>query len=186
MRIAAAVLVPLPSIAHADASAPYTVITEETLDPAGARTSAVFEPGSSTLTATGNSASVTMSATTPATGDSTVISIQPPTGQTLAVGTYDALYSADATHAGVDYTRGSTGCQISGGTVQIHELTFEPGSGAVKTLAATYALTCYTRTLSGELRFGSSIGYVAATLTDDGVAWPYLYIGDLAQAHLGR
>lgn len=183
LLMAGAVLAPLPATAGATTtapSAPYTVFTWEDGSPTdGIGGVTVFEPGSGAVTVSGDADALQLTGSAASPADIVNLSIQAPTGHSLAVGTYDVSYVSDATHVGVSVSRNSWGCSVHGGTFQIRELTFGAQAPQVTTLAVTYAINCDNHVLSGEVRLASSIGYTARTLDDDQTNWPYTYIGDL-------
>ena len=67
--------------------------------------------------------------------------IAPPTGMTLAAGTYDTARFADATHAGLDVFGDGRGCNNSTGILTITTLVTGAG-GNVTNLAATFTQHC--------------------------------------------
>ena len=81
------------------------------------------------------------------------VTIAPPTGKTLGVGTYNTTRSGDSTHAGLDVSGDGRGCNSSTGTLTISGITFD-GSGNVIRLNASFAQYCggSTSALHGTIR----------------------------------
>jgi hypothetical protein len=84
------------------------------------------------------------------------VTISPPTGQQLGVGTYSVSETADATHAGISYCGGP-----ESGTLTISELTWDAGDTTVTAFAADDTITCQTATVYAQLRYQSSIPFTA-------------------------
>jgi hypothetical protein len=96
-------------------------------------------------------------------GKSWSATITPPTGGTLAVGSYDLSATADATHAAVDLTGDGKGCTATGGTFAVTQLTRDAGTQALTAFAATYHVQCGSPAeVAGEMRWHSTVDYVGA------------------------
>jgi hypothetical protein len=89
--------------------------------------------------------------------ESWTLRVAPAVGQKLAVGTYQTLASEDATHYGLNVGRGGS-CSQSTGTITIHELTLDPSTSAVTSIAATYDQQNCLR-VHGEIRWRSDRPY---------------------------
>ena len=109
------------------------------------------------------------------------IAIDPPTGQTLAVGTFPTLYWADATHGALRITTGS-GCGLSAGSVTIHAIS-RNDANAITSVAASYEMSncSASHPVKGELRWKSSVGYVAAQATRRMLSFGEYLPGDISQ-----
>lgn len=106
------------------------------------------------------------------------VGISPPTGGSLAVGSYNTSTSPDASHAGFFLTQGSSGCVPATGTMQIEEITFDD-SANVTAFAASYTLKCGIQDpVAGELRFNSTIPYVGGTETNPRLDFGNHALGD--------
>jgi len=89
-------------------------------------------------------------------------SVSPPVGQTFSAGTtYSTERFATDSAAGLDVSGDGSGCNESTGTLKILELTFADGGATVDSFAATYEQHCYNYALYGELRYQSSVDFVA-------------------------
>ncbi len=79
-----------------------------------------------------------------------------PTGQALAVGRYAIAETPDAQHAGFRFERPERRCPaITGGSVEIKAIGFDPDTGAVQSLHAEFVQYCQgaTQALRGTLRY---------------------------------
>ncbi|MGO1071586.1 hypothetical protein [Lysobacter sp. CA199] len=80
----------------------------------------------------------------------------PPLGQALRVGTFPIAEAADAVHAGFRFERPDRRCpRISGGSLQIQSIQFDPGDGSVKALHAQFVQRCdgSSEELRGTIRY---------------------------------
>ncbi|MEU5943005.1 hypothetical protein ABZ807_28420 [Micromonospora sp. NPDC047548] len=105
---------------------------------------------------------------------------RPPSGQTWEVGrTYPTAPLADAAHARLDLTSSGRSCAQSSGSITVQELQQDPATQVVNVFAAVYRFTCAGQTspIMGEVRFNSSLEYVAA-----GNEW---YSSSFGSQHLG-
>ncbi|MBB5870100.1 hypothetical protein F4553_003479 [Allocatelliglobosispora scoriae] len=103
--------------------------------------------------------------------------ISPPTGSTLTTGTYQGLRSPDATHAGVDVTAG-TGCNESTGSMTVHEISRDAGTNAITSVAISYQTSCSD--LRGELRWHSTYGFQAVSISPQSLVWDSVNVGESA------
>lgn len=88
--------------------------------------------------------------------------LRAPTSGPLHVGSYQTDRSGGPTTALLDVVGESRGCGgIGAGTVQVHDVAYDPVSQVITSLAATYSMSCGSpeSTLVGELRFNSSVDY---------------------------
>ncbi len=156
----AALTVPIVAAEAAPPTPPFNALTVD-----GSGSNPVLTGGHS-LSYSG--ASVTLASSdggvTVASGTTSVVLV-PPTGADLALGSaLPTLTAPDATHYGLVVSVAGTACAAPGaGTVTISQLTVDTGN--VTALAATYSTTCGSGsdTVSGEIRFNSTVGYVGAT-----------------------
>lgn len=82
--------------------------------------------------------------------------IYPPSGQTLAVGLYPIAETSDATHAGFRFERPTRRCaSISGGSLEVKSIEFDPVDGGVKALHAEFVQRCdgASEALRGTIRY---------------------------------
>jgi hypothetical protein len=159
----------LPIVLPAVPASAVTSVTAFTIDTqpdgnGGSGISHTFTPTNATVTASiygGDGVQVT------ATSDSSVYNaiIKPPTGETLAVGTYPTTIDGNASSAGLNLSiAGSAACGDSTGTLTILEVTL--GVSTVDAFAATYSdKTCaaYSWLAFGELRYQSTFEFKAAS-----------------------
>ena len=84
-----------------------------------------------------------------------------PTDGTLAPGTYTTGRFADVGVARLDVFGDGRGCNEQFGSLVVHEVTEDAGTGAITSFAATYATACGAGAPPnvGELRFNSTIDY---------------------------
>ncbi|MBB5870909.1 hypothetical protein F4553_004288 [Allocatelliglobosispora scoriae] len=162
----------VPSSASAAApTAPYTAVT------VSGHSTFYPQVGSLALDA-GNAYTFSFSWTSPevlsvmalSTSGSITMGLQPPTGQTWAVGTYSTDWFADATHAQFTLGVGSAACDGDPASLTVTEVVREAGTGAITAFAASYSSKCTAskpEITTGELRWHSSVPYAAAT-TDPG------------------
>ncbi len=165
--VAATLAVP-PSLAHAAPAAapaaPYDVFTVDGagnswLSPAGQSYTIDDSNGTFSVSPWGTGLYLQVLGAT-----NVSVTIEPPTGTTLGVGSYQTTRSADASHAMLDVGIASHGCNQSDGTLNVTEYSTD-GSGAVTAFAATYSANCdgESRPVNGEIRWHSTKDYVAAT-----------------------
>lgn len=160
--VASAVTVLTIGIAHASApSAPFTALTID-----GAGDNPVLGAGHS-VSATGSAVTLTShpggGALISTSGYS--VDLVPKVGGSLAVSTsaVPTTTTADVADAGLVVTVGGIVCATGSGTATIHELS--PSSGDITTLAVSFSTTCGSSSdkISGEIRYNSSVDYIAAT-----------------------
>lgn len=162
---AAAVLVPTA----AQAAAPYTAFTIN-----GAANSYVLGYGSRVL----DSSTSTMTVNSYP-GGTLIADVQPqswsfhatpPTGADFVVGTrYETVQTADETHASLYVGGEGRGCGGRTGWLVFRELVRNPDTQAAVSFAASYGYQCDNalEPHTGEIRYNSSIGYAAATVSPD-------------------
>lgn len=161
----------LPGVALAAPTAPYTVLTVDVGDAYGkpVKQSGVYDGTNSTVTgrayATGG---VSMGASGLPGGSTIAMWITPPVGQSafIAGRTYPTLGSGDATHAGLNISSDSTGCNgtYAYGSLPVREVSYDD-AGAATAFAAAYEFHCSPNAgaVTGELRWNSSLDYVGVT-----------------------
>ncbi|MBO0867838.1 MAG: choice-of-anchor D domain-containing protein [Micromonosporaceae bacterium] len=172
--------------AHA-ATAPVAPFDAFTVDGAGtsgllpAGQSVVLDSSNATFTATTNGATaIFLEADGVTPGITWRAEMAPPTGGQFVVGqTYQTARTGDATHAALDMIRGSSGCNLAPGTLTVKELVQDPDTQAITALAATYSFDCEGRgtPITGELRYQSSLDYVAGTGSPAGLDFGTVDIG---------
>jgi hypothetical protein len=97
------------------------------------------------------------------------VDVSPPLGLGWALGTYPTARDPDATHAMLDLSGDGRGCNSSAGTITVEEVTNDPSTHALTALALSYQDMCTpvdTAPVSGELRWHSTVDYVAAGVPD--------------------
>jgi hypothetical protein len=154
-------LIGVAAPAQAVVSLTAFTLDSEPGDTIGAGQSLTFASLSATVTATGDDAALTMTATDGTHNFSADLAA--PTGGTLAQGTtYPTTLAGDATNAGLDVSGDGRSCGSSTGTMTVHEITLDV-SNAIATFAATYEQHCdgATPALFGELRFHATTDYKA-------------------------
>ncbi|MFR9781129.1 hypothetical protein ACL02O_34475, partial [Micromonospora sp. MS34] len=98
-------------------------------------------------------------------GSTIAMWLTPPVGQsTFTAGqTYPTTGSGDASHAGLDMSSDSTGCNGADafGSLTVREVAYDD-TGAATAFAAAYEFHCYSiaGAVTGELRWNSSLDYV--------------------------
>ncbi|MFC4997295.1 choice-of-anchor D domain-containing protein [Dactylosporangium cerinum] len=93
-------------------------------------------------------------------GEFWTLRVAPAIGQKLAIGTYPTLSLEDATHYGLSVARTGS-CSQSSGSITIQELTLDPQTFAVTSIAATYdQQNCLPA--HGEIRWHSNRPYTDA------------------------
>ena len=94
-------------------------------------------------------------------GNSYSAIVTAPTGQTLSPATFPARRMADATHGALDVSGQGSGCNETAGSVTVHEVSRDPGTGDFTSIAVTYQQTsCFP--VKGEIRWHSARGYTVA------------------------
>ncbi|PZG01361.1 choice-of-anchor D domain-containing protein [Micromonospora deserti] len=107
----------------------------------------------------------------------------PPTGSVWVAGrTYPAARSADSDHAKIEITTPGQGCNTVAGSVAVAEIARDPDTQLISSFAASYEYHCDgdPGTLSGELRWNSTVDYVAAVPSPAQVDLGSLAVGDAA------
>jgi hypothetical protein len=140
--------------------------------------SLLFGDSTSTFTVTPHADGISLRAFTLG-GDDWSAIITPPTGTALQLGTFPTLNVEDATHAGLMMAGNGHGCGGDPGSITISELTRDPDTQAVTAFAASYQFLCDLQPpqVSGELRYHSSIDYVAASTSAKGMIFGTLPVG---------
>ena len=79
----------------------------------------------------------------------------------LDVGTYTTARAAGTAEASFDLTGESRGCNVSTGTLVVHEIARDAGTGLISSFAATYSTSCEGTMPPnvGELRYNSTVDY---------------------------
>ncbi|MEV0267394.1 hypothetical protein AB0H43_01280 [Hamadaea sp. NPDC050747] len=149
------------------AAAPYTVFVVDLGQNGGwpVEKSGVYDGATVHTTVSGEGFGIW--ATDPVTGEGFgSLSAQPPTDQTWTEGqTYPAARFADSTHALLDMSSNGHGCNQSGGSITVRQVTRDADTHNLTSFAATYSFDCELsgQPITGEVRWNSSIGYVAAS-----------------------
>jgi len=111
-------------------------------------------------------------------GESWTLRVAPATGQKLAVGTYPTLSIEDATHYGLTVGRNGN-CSQSTGTITIQDLTLDPGTFAVTSIAAAYdQQNCLPA--HGEIRWHSNRPYSDAVQSSAKLDFGSVVVGHTA------
>jgi hypothetical protein len=171
LAVAAVLAAPQGANAAAVPAAPFTAFTVDSQDdfvPAGQ--SAVFDNSNAFFTENSSTAGMVFNVDEGA-AEEWGADMQPPTGGEFVVGqTYPATRFADATHAGLDMHHNSSGCSQSSGSLTIKELVHDPDTQLITAFAVSYTFDCQGNgsTISGDMRFNSSVDYQAAVSSPPG------------------
>ncbi|MGS2617291.1 choice-of-anchor D domain-containing protein [Micromonospora sp. LZ34] len=164
-------------MALAAPASPHTALTIDVGDHGGhpVPTSGVYDTDNSQVDAKAFGEYVSFYITRP--GEYVDLGLRPPEGQRWVEGqTYPMSGLLTATDKGYLFL-GSTGraCSDSSGSVTVLDVVRDPVSGAMTSFAAAYTYRCppSTGTLRGEIRWNSTLDYVAA-------------VPDVAAVDLGR
>ena len=106
--------------------------------------------------------------------------VTPPTGEQFVVGTtYQTSRMHTDTTAGLDVFGDGAGCNESHGTLTIHELSLATDPMVI---AASYQVYCDAAPtpVSGELRFNSTVGYTAASVSPSALHFGSILVGDVS------
>ncbi|MBW4703847.1 MULTISPECIES: choice-of-anchor D domain-containing protein [unclassified Micromonospora] len=182
MSIAGAcALAVLPGMALAAPTAPYTVLTVDVGDQTGGYPiyqSDVFDRDNSTISVVAQSNDRLAVDTTRA-GSYVRLSIQPPAGEQWTAGqTYQATWQGDGGTAAMDLASDGRGCGHVSGWIKVRQADRDSDTGRVDAFAAAYEYSCrdstnYTGTVSGELRWNSSVDYAVAHGEPNPVSFNY-------------
>ncbi|MEU5942929.1 hypothetical protein ABZ807_28035 [Micromonospora sp. NPDC047548] len=167
----ACALTVLPGVALAAPTAPYTVLTVDVGDAYGkpVKQSGVYDGTNSTVSGRAyGTGGVSMGASGLPGGSTIAMWITPPVGQSFTAGqTYQTSGSGNSTHAGLDMSSDSTGCNgaYSYGSLTVREIAYDAGTGAATAFAAAYEFHCSPTAgaVTGELRWNSNLDYVGVT-----------------------
>jgi len=90
----------------------------------------------------------------PCSSDGIALYLQPPTGQSLKIGTFATHAFHDSGHAGLNIVANGHSCQDNNGTLAINNIQTD-SAGNVTGLYAAFNITCVgaTAPLSGTIRF---------------------------------
>ncbi|NYF55939.1 hypothetical protein [Micromonospora purpureochromogenes] len=181
----ACALTVLPGVALAAPTAPYTVLTVDVGDAYGkpVKQSGVYDGTNSTVTGRAyGTGGVSMGASGLPGGSTIAMWITPPVGQSFTAGqTYQTSGSSNATHAGLDMSSDSTGCNgaYSYGSLTVREIAYDAGTGAATAFAGAYEFHCSPNAgaVTGELRWNSSLQYVGVVSSPAPVDFGRVAIG---------
>ena len=154
VAVAMMLMLPVPAAQAAPPAPPYTVFI---LDGGGNST---FLPADFHESFTGTDVTTSdIAGGVRVAGGVWSVTVTPPTGGALAVGTFPTRAVADATHYGLTLADVHT-CTDGSGTVTIQQLA-STGSH-ITAFSASYSSTCGTDVdpVSGQLRVNSTVGYV--------------------------
>lgn len=174
-------------MALAAPTAPYTAFTVNLGEhaPLSVGGSAAYDDSSATMrVGTEPGGSFLIEAVVPgdATDHRTNLVTEPPAGGPWEVGrTYPTAPLSDATHARLDLTSTARrSCAESTGTITVQEVRQDPTSRAVEVFAAVYRFTCAGQPapITGEIRFNSSLDYVAAVPDRSRLAFEPVRVGE--------
>src|SRR5215468_9472711 len=181
--VALAASVALAPEAHA-AAAPAAPLTAFTIDGPGSYAggaASVLDPSNAIFTEQTVDAGMALVAHQQGEVSGTSATMSPPTGSQFVVGQiYQTVAAADATHAGFALVAGGFSCPLLTGSITIRELNRDPDTQAVTAFAVTYSVSCGGGVNSGELRYNSSVGYVAAGVTPGTVDFGVVDLGQTA------
>lgn len=182
MSIAGAcALAVLPGMALAAPTAPYTVLTVDVGDQTGGYPiyrSDVFDRDNSTVSVVAQS-NDRLAVETNRAGSYVRLNIQPPAGEQWTAGqTYQATWQGDGGTAAMDLASDGRGCGHVTGWIKVRQADRDSDTGRVDAFAAAYEYSCrdstyYTGTVSGELRWNSSVDYAVAHGEPNPVSFDY-------------
>ncbi|MEV0722224.1 hypothetical protein AB0I37_05530 [Micromonospora purpureochromogenes] len=175
----------LPGVALAAPTAPYTVLTVDVGDAYGkpVKQSGVHDGTNSTVTGRAyGTGGLSMGVSGLPGGSTIAMWITPPVGQSFTAGrTYQTSGSSNATHAGLDMSSDSTGCNgaYSYGSLTVREIAYDAGTGAATAFAGAYEFHCSPNAgaVTGELRWNSSLDYVGVVSSPAPVDFGRVAIG---------
>lgn len=154
-------LVVLP--AHAAPTAPYSAMTVN-----GTEAQVVVDAATDNLQfASGNGGELVELI-----GGGHSVSIAPPTGQKLAVGTYSAIPYFSPTQYNLTITNFNGHCYDGSGSVTVHEVVREPQHDSIVAFAASYDRGAGCPSMHGELRWKSTRPYAVGAENGSTVAIP--------------
>lgn len=187
VAVVAATLVGPHGADAAGLSSPYTALTI-----AGSDQSSVFagnlafDPSNATMNGgfwpDGALASLTLSATY--NRRTYTVDVSPPAGAGWSVGTtYDASNSPTSGQADFQMT-GNEACSVNNASLTVLQTVVDPGTGYLTAFAASYKSTCdsSTKILSGEIRYNSTVGYVATSSDVASINPCCQYVGETGDA----
>jgi hypothetical protein len=175
--IAAMIMVAIPS--GPASAAPVTAFTLDSQpgDYIGQGQSLVYTPPGATISASASgSGGVYMSVSQD--GHWWNASISPPTGQSLAAGTYSTTRFPSSSAAGLDVSGDGRGCNTSTGSLTVLEVSFD-SDGNPLTFAASYEQHCEgdSEALFGELRYSSGFEFRAASTSPSALTFSGQLVG---------
>ncbi|MEH0842966.1 choice-of-anchor D domain-containing protein [Micromonospora sp. CPCC 205711] len=181
----ACVLAGLPGVALAAPTAPYTALTAD-LGEHHARPvldSFVYDDTTATMRGAATADDTfQLTATFPDTSYQLRLDAAPPTGGTWTEGqTYATARGRDSTHALLDLIESGTGgCTEAVGAVTVREVVRDTGSQTMTGFAANYEYHCDgdPAAITGEIRWNSSVGYVAVLPEPRLLDFSGVYLGD--------
>ncbi|MEH1054983.1 hypothetical protein V6U89_07175 [Micromonospora sp. CPCC 206171] len=174
----------LPGVALAAPTAPYTVLTvdlgEHQAKPIGS--SGVYDPTNATLDAAAEADDTFRITARYGVSAYVRLDAAPPTGQTwTAKQSYETARGRDSVRARLDLNDDRTSfCTTGTGSLTVHEVLRDPGTQAMTGFAASYEYHCNgdSAALTGEIRWNSTVGYVAALPDPRLVDFAAIHIGD--------
>ncbi|MBB5871372.1 hypothetical protein F4553_004751 [Allocatelliglobosispora scoriae] len=175
----AVTLIVPPLAADAAPTAPYTVFTNSAAGVSSPlRGTDVYEPGSATFTWQPG-ANDALGMTVVRSGYTVDLDIAPPTGQSWTAGTnYVTNYSGNSTTASLQLTAGGSACSTAttSGSLSVKEV--ERAEGLITAFAATYSSNCPNfAPINGEIRWNSSVGFVATKADTEKLDFGSDYVG---------
>ncbi|MFR9774593.1 choice-of-anchor D domain-containing protein [Micromonospora sp. MS34] len=180
----ACLLAGLPGVALAAPTAPYTVLTvdlgEHRTKPVAS--SGVYDPTNATIDAAATANDTFRITAVYGVSAYVRLDAAPPTGQTWTEGqTYETAKGSSSARARLDLNDERTSfCMTGTGSLTVHEVVRDPATQSMTGLAASYEYHCDgdPAALTGEIRWNSTVGYVAALPDPTTVDFSGVYIGD--------
>ncbi|MBM0255726.1 hypothetical protein [Micromonospora sp. 4G55] len=178
----------LPGMALAAPTAPYTALTVDLGEHRAfpVTKSAAYDKSNASVSVVNQADGLFLvKAVSPAdpTEVYAALAAEPPPGQDWAQGqTYPASRVADAGHARLDLTSTNGSCPESSGSIIVQDVRRDPATQLLTAFAAAYRFTCAGETspITGEVRFNSSLDYVAALSDPSSVDFGSVHLGELA------
>ncbi|MGB2567847.1 hypothetical protein ACPFP2_05250 [Micromonospora citrea] len=174
----------LPAVASAAPTAPFTALTvdlgEHRAYPVS--TSAAYEYSTATMTAAAEPGDVVqIKAVTRDLRYTTTLTAAPPTGRGWVEGqTYPTSRVAGEDQARLDLVGNGRSCTTATGSITVTDLARDTESQLVTSFAASYEFRCTTASspITGEVRYNSSLDYVAAVTTPSAIRFDDVPLGD--------
>ena len=172
----------LPAVALAAPTAPYTVLTVDLAEgPSGPITESTVYDGSTETMDAATGAGDQFRITAIRSDRYVRVDAAPPAGQTWSAGqTYPTVRGGrDATQALFDMSSTAGGCARANGSITVSDVAHDV-SGALTAFGASYEFHCDgdVVAITGEIRWNSSVDYVAAVTAPAGLNFGTVDVAD--------